>query len=325
MKFRTEIDLSRHDTSLRLDPLKMITAVGSCFSSNITVKMRESLWDAANPLGTLYNPASIASEIGLAIDDASRDKYRLFSSGTRWHTWNGDSSFSALNKDTVLDNLRRRDEIFRKRMEKSGALIITFGTAWCYYLNDLSGSPVANCHKMPGNIFVRRRLEVSEIVDIWRPLLDKIAEKYNDLPIIFTVSPVRHLRDGAAANSLSKSILRIATDTLCSEYPSCHYFPAFEIMMDDLRDYRFYASDMAHPSEEAIEYIWEKFKECYLREKFRNLLEEGRKLFRGLQHRSILETPEEREIRLKRLHQEISAFTRNHPGMLGGNQSCSLP
>ncbi|MDE6246915.1 MAG: GSCFA domain-containing protein [Muribaculaceae bacterium] len=310
MKFRTELDISKFRTSFRLNPQHSIIGIGSCFASNITCKMQEHLWDAINPFGTLYNPLSIALAIRTALNDNRQSAAEsVFESNRLYHTWLGDSSFSSRSVAEVVAKINNACDLFIERMEKSPNIIITFGTARCYFMASSPDKVVANCHKMPASIFLYRRISVSEIVEVWSDLLLDLKNRYPDLNIILTVSPVRHLKDGFHENSISKSILLLAIEALCSKFTFCHYFPAYELIMDDLRDYRFYASDLTHPSSDAINYIWEKFQDCYLDPEGVKRIKEGGALHRALAHRSILESPEEYQQRVARIKSEIDKFT----------------
>lgn len=314
MKFRTELDISKFRTSFRLNPQHSIIGIGSCFASNITYKMQEHLWDAINPFGTLYNPLSIALAIRTALNDNRQSATEaVFESNRLYHTWLGDSSFSSRSVTEVVAKINKACDLFIERMETNPDLIITFGTAWCYFMASSPDKVVANCHKMPASLFTRRRISVREIVEVWSDLLSDLQTRYPDLNIILTVSPVRHLKDGFHENTISKSILLLAIEELCSKFTFCHYFPAYELIMDDLRDYRFYASDLTHPSSDAINYIWEKFQDCYLDPEGVKRIKEGGALSRALAHRSILESPEEYRQRVARIKSEIDKFTNAKP------------
>lgn len=310
--------------------------MGSCFADNICRKMRDCLWDAENPLSVLFNPLSIAKNIDIALGinqspclnkrdfpsnevflkSKKRVEESVFADGEVYHSWLCDSHFSALTAFEVAANIRKAFNIFYKRVKRGDTLIITFGTSRCYFLKSREESRksreesresresreerevVANCHKQPQSLFECRRISVKEITERWHEVILKLREVNPDIRIIFTVSPVRHLKDGFVENALSKATLLLAVEEICREEEGCEYFPAFEIVNDDLRDYRFYASDFVHPSEEAVEYIWEKFKDAFLTESDRKLLKEGESLRRRTMHRSIVSgTKAERRFR----------------------------
>ena len=204
-----------------------------------------------------------------------------------WRSWLFDSKMSAETVEDVRFAFVERGIRLHSLLSRAEVMFVTFGTAWCYYLSDRDGYLVANCHKQPSAMFERRRLNVGEIVEVWKDLIMKLKERYPQLKIVFTVSPVRHLKDGFEGNARSKAILLLATEELCNALEECFYFPAYEIVNDDLRDYRFYASDLVHPSEEAVEYIWGIFKDTYIDSKGFQLLKEGEAIRKGLEHRPL--------------------------------------
>lgn len=288
MVFRTEYIPQKAEFSL--SPAKKVTMLGSCFAQNISTRMRCSLWCADNPAGTLYNPLSIERVIRLLLftdDFRSQFENSLFQSGSMFHSWLFDSKFSAESKEDSLLAATECQSNLRSLLDGGETLFITFGTSWCYFLSDNPDYVVANCHKQPSATFVRRRLRIEEIVNTWSALASDLKKLYPGLRIIFTVSPVRHMKDGFEGNARSKATLLIAVEELCSKFDFCSYFPAYEILNDDLRDYRFYASDLVHPSAEAVEYIWEVFKATYLDKEGLEILKEGERIFKGWCHRPL--------------------------------------
>lgn len=287
--------------------------------------MRLSLWDAANPLGTLYNPLSIAASLRCALG-ARPDVFResLFEAEGRFHSWLFDSGLSSENGDDSVEEFLCRSRRLLAMLEGGEALFVTFGTAWCYFLASKPDFVVANCHKQPSGMFLRRLVGVEEIVEVWSDVAEELAGRFPGLRIVFTVSPVRHLKDGFEGNSLSKAVLRLAIDGLCRRYSFCSYFPAFELLLDDLRDYRFYASDLTHPSEEAVGYIWEKFRATYLDASGEALLREGEKLRKRFAHRPLPSASrmvseharQEESRRLASLEDLARSFALRHPSML---------
>jgi lysophospholipase L1-like esterase len=198
-----------------------------------------------------------------------------------WFGWLHHGSFSGTDRTGVLKSMNDVASEGARDLEKADYVVITFGTAWIYRLAS-TGRVVANCHKQPSAMFTRHRLTVSEIVAAFSELLDGVLK---DKKVIFTLSPVRHLKDGFAENSLSKSILRMAIEELTERYANADYFPAYEIVCDDLRDYRFYGPDMVHPSPVAIDYVWDKFTEYAMPPATRALLPRIEKLVRATEHR----------------------------------------
>ena len=245
------------------------------------------MWEAVNPLGTLYNPASIMKAIEIMCDieyGVKEFKESLFFANGLWNSWWFDSGFSAILKEDCITEFQLRQQQFLETLRKGNTLIVTFGTSIVYFKTE-NNQPVGTCHKQPASNFYRRRLSVQEIVDSWNQLLGSLQLQFPGLNVIFTVSPVRHLKDGFEGNARSKAILLLALEEIIKENPQCFYFPAFEILNDDLRDYRFYASDFTHPSEEAIEYIWQKFLETFVNPQGLQMLSEGAHTFKAQNHR----------------------------------------
>lgn len=279
--FRTRVETT--DGGLHISHRQHIVMLGSCFTDNIGQRMTDGgLQCMVNPLGTLYNPMSI-----LAVMSPAPSSDWLHS-----RVSNPEASFAEL----------------RRGMARADLLIVTFGTAFVYTLKS-TGEVVANCKKMPAELFVRKRLSSDEIADSWIKFLTDTTGESNacgsndaehgcavrpDMKVLFTVSPIRHVKDGLHENQLSKSTLLMAIDTICRALPDrCFYFPSYEIMMDELRDYRFYADDMMHPSDLAVDYIWTRFCQTYMNSKTIDFIESFERLNRNLRHRpSDAESPE---------------------------------
>lgn len=289
MKFRTEYRPQL--SSLRLSPEHPVVLLGSCFSQNIARKMVECDWEAFNGVGTLYNPLSIAKVLDLLLFDddfITTTKESLFQApDSLIHSWLFDTHFSRMSADECMSAIENCRKSLVSTLSKAETLIVTFGTAWCYFLTS-NNELVANCHKMPQDMFVRRRIPIDEITEVWTPLCEQLKNRFPNLSVIFTVSPVRHMKDGFEGNARSKATLLLAVEEICSRYDFCHYFPAYEIISDDLRDYRFYATDLVHPSDSAVEYVWEIFRQTFLDTKAENLLKEGNRRYKALNHRPIL-------------------------------------
>lgn len=318
MNFRTEIDPVK--SSLTLRPEKPLLLLGSCFADNMAAKMRACLWNAENPLGVLFNPLSIAENLKFCLCDEQHAETEVEKSivvkENEVFSWLADSSANGQSKEDVISRLMERQRRVRRHLAENPTICITFGTAFAYFLASRPGFIVANCHKQPSALFHRRALTVSEIVGIWNTLLYRLKEKYDKLQIIFTVSPVRHVRDGLHENTLSKSILHLAVDEICRTHNFCHYFPAYELLIDDLRDYRFYANDMAHPSELAVNYIWENFKKTYLDAEGELMLEEGERLSKRVTHQHILPCSAEAKKFDEQTDILLADFHSRYPGSL---------
>ena len=290
MKFRTEF--KETPSSLRIDPRHPAVLIGSCFTQNIARKMTECQWESFCGAGTLYNPLSIARVLDLLVfsdDFHSTLTESMFQSEGLVHSWLFDTHFSRHTADecrSVVEQCRRN---LKDALERSQALVVTFGTAWCYFIDDEEkrNYVVANCHKMPQRMFTRRRISVREISDEWTCIYRRLKSLYPNLTVIFTVSPVRHLKDGFEGNARSKATLLLAIEEICRNCNDCLYFPAYEIVTDDLRDYRFYAQDLVHPSESAVEYIWELFRKTFIDPEGERILNEGNKRYKAMHHRKI--------------------------------------
>ncbi len=292
MELTTKVDIARKG-QMRLTHDDGVVLIGSCFADNVGEKLREAHFRCCvNPFGTLYNPMSVAEairmmvrseELGVRSEELFCDEPSLI-----WHSWMHHTRFSAPTAEMLVDNINSAIVEGREALRASKLLIVTLGSAYVYRLAD-SGRIVANCHKQDERMFRRSRVSVGDIVDEWFLLIDELREINPQLKVMFTVSPIRHKRDGLHANQLSKATLLLAVDELCERRPDvCLYFPAYEIMMDELRDYRFYADDMVHPSPLAVEYIWQRFSDTFFDRKTQEEAERWRKVAKRERHRNII-------------------------------------
>jgi len=260
--------------------------VGSCFTEHIGERLSAGKFSAlVNPFGIVYNPASMVRCLErLWAENQVFDKTELFEHAGLWRSWEHHGHFAQADKNAALTNINRAYWSGADWLHRSNRLLLTFGTADVFALRD-TDQVVANNHKMPAAHFVPRRLSITEIVDGTLGILQKIKIKIPDLQVIVTVSPVRHLREGAVANQRSKATLVLACEQICQNLPFVHYFPAYELLLDDLRDYRFYASDMVHPSEMAVDYIWQAFCDAYFSSGTKALLNSIEKIQAAVGHR----------------------------------------
>lgn len=285
MDFSTPVKTEKG--SFALNHKQLILSMGSCFSENIGEKLSEQKFQIdVNPFGILYNPASIASSLRILINDRCFTQDDLFFREGSMHSYAHHSRFSHPEAGECLKRINERIALSASRLQSLDCLMITFGTAYVYRLKK-DGEIVANCHKMPENLFNRSRLSVDEIVDDWKSLIEQLYTLNPALKILFTVSPIRHLKDGAHGNQLSKAILLLAIEKLNQIFPNISYFPAYEIVLDELRDYRFYAADMAHPSDIAVQYLWKRFCEAYFNAETRTLINQWNKIKTALNHRPL--------------------------------------
>ena len=261
MKFRTEIQIN--PSPLRIKHHSPILFVGSCFAENIAEKMSQSGFEInVNPFGIVYNPESTANCLFDLFQKRMYAETDIFEFQDVYHSFAHHSRFSSKNLQEALQKINDSIVSAADFLQKAEVLIVTFGTATVYRLKS-SGKIVSNCHKLPANQFQEERLTISQITTQWNEIISHIHRENPKTQIIFTVSPIRHWKDGPHANQLNKAILLLAVNELIQSHPQCHYFPSYEILLDDLRDYRFYADDLIHPNSQAIAYIWEKFGDAY--------------------------------------------------------------
>ena len=287
MSLITKIQLP--EFSSKIDHSKSMMFIGSCFSENIGQRMIDLKFNVdMNPFGILYNPESIAISLKILLDKQIFYGYDLFQDKGMWNSFYHHSRFSDINPEAALLKINNRIEWSHNFIKNADFLVITFGTAWIYELIN-SGQIVSNCHKVPAEHFDRYRLKVHEIAEAYINLLEELWVFNPNLKVIFTVSPIRHLKDGAIENQLSKSTLLLAIDRLTSKFSNraCSYFPAYELMMDELRDYRFYAEDMVHLSPVAIEYIFDKFAKSMISSDSMEITKEVSKIRKAFEHRPI--------------------------------------
>ena len=317
----TPIDILPQPT---VRPHSRLLLLGSCFTDAVGARMEQGgLSVLRNPFGVLYNPLSIADCLDYCLEQRTLDDTMLVQHDGLWHSWLHHTTLSHPDREACRRQCHERIDAAHQCLQVCDTIVVTWGTAYAYYLttqpdNGQSLSEpllVANCHKVPARHFDRRRLSVEEIVQAWLPLCQKLAQLPQQPRIIFTVSPIRHLADGAHGNQLSKATLLLALDHLSDQWSvisdqqnrvsqpatdpqfsilnsqfSISYFPAYEIMMDELRDYRFYDRDMLHPSDLAVDIIWQRFQQTYLLPETIEHCLQGEKKYRQSQHRTINNT-----------------------------------
>jgi hypothetical protein len=281
--FRTIVDVKPY--GWEIDYTTPTLLIGSCFTDNIgQILKRVKFSVEINPFGVVYNPISVGMVLKRIIDGNPFKENELNFHNKLWLSYLHHTTFSRIDKAECIENINNELIKANKFWAKTQRLVITFGTARVYY--NKKGEPVANCHKIPAKEFTNRLLTADEIVLHWKNLLDKIVVHNPSIKVMFTVSPVRHWKDGAFGNQLSKATLFIAVNQLLELFPNnAYYFPAYEIMMDDLRDYRFYNDDMLHPSPFAVDYIWQKFRTSVVSPKAASLCNEIEKVLLALNHK----------------------------------------
>ncbi len=290
-----------------------VLSMGSCFSAHIGQKMlRLKFQSVTNPFGILYHPIAIARGLDRLLEKRMIFSEELVTHGDLWHSWDFHGQFSAVDPEVALDQMNRSIESSSNHLETAQWLLLTFGTARGYYLSE-NKRFVANCHKFPGQLFERKLSTVEETTEILTQVLGRIKKQVQDLKVVLTVSPVRHIRDGLIENQESKAILILCCRALERKLGYVHYFPAYEIMMDELRDYRFYADDGTHPSQLAIEYIWETFQTVFFREEDRSILTEIEKVKQALAHRPLHPETKAHKSFLLSLEEKIIALQEKNP------------
>lgn len=281
MDFRTPVEW--HGESEEIKYSDHVLLMGSCFAENVGGLLLENKFSCdVNPFGILYNPLSIAKALRQMLDGKVYTMDDLFDSGGQWHSWMHHSSFSSTDADECLNRINSRLEKAASALPRTSWLIMTWGTAFVY---EKDSEVVGNCHKQPDRLFTRRLLDVDTIYREWNDALREAKQRFPGLKVMLSVSPIRHLKDGLHGNQISKSVLLLAIDRLCRELDFCHYFPSYEIVMDELRDYRFYAEDMLHPSPLAVKYIWECFCSTYMSKDTQRVMKEWADIQKGLAHR----------------------------------------
>ncbi|MBO7496408.1 MAG: GSCFA domain-containing protein [Salinivirgaceae bacterium] len=310
MDFRTQVDAKADFTIGYSDKIMMM---GSCFAENIGQKMRQAKLDVlVNPFGILFNPESIAIALEQAMSGKKVEAGDVFFHNGLWSGFGFHGSFSSPDKDIALRKMNDGIAAAHSRLANLSLLIITFGSAFVYQ-NAADGRVVANCHKLPANNFVREMLSVDFISNRYSELVERLTSLNPDLQIVLTVSPVRHLRDGAHQNQLSKSTLLLAADNVVSNFANAHYFPSYELLLDDLRDYRFYDTDMVHPSAVAVDYIWQNIRNNCIDKADNALMDEISKIITAANHRPLNPDTEEHKQFAKRQREITTQFAMSHP------------
>lgn len=317
MKLQTQIPLHKRTEHL-IDYQSKVLLLGSCFVENIGQKLEyNKIQRTQNPFGVLFHPKAIETLVLRAVQEKKYVDAEVFFQNDQWHCYDAHSQMSSSSKSEVLTHLNTQLEATKLWLKTSSHIVITLGTAWIYR-HHLSNMTVANCHKVPQLSFKKELLSVEDITESLQIIIREIRTLNKTATVIFTVSPIRHIKDGFIGNTRSKAHLIAAVHALISnlEASGSYYFPSYEIMMDELRDYRFYAEDMLHPSATAINYIWEKFQTVWISEEALEIMSEVDSIQKGMSHRpfnpsaeahlSFLKQLEFRKERLKARFQHIS-------------------
>lgn len=282
MKFRTEIELRPY--ARRIGYADRLLALGSCFAEEVGQRLADAKFRiAVNPSGVLFNPLSIVRTLRRYRDGRPVAKEELQQADGRWFHYDFHGSLTGESADEALARMNAAVAEGARALREASVVLLTLGTAWVYERTD-TGEAVANCHRQPAQRFRRRRLRVEEVV---AAIETALADELKDKHVLLSVSPVRHLSDGLAGNAASKAVLRLAAEELAERHARIDYFPAFEILCDDLRDYRFYADDLTHPSPQAVAYIWERFRDALLTPQAQALLPRIAEITAAARHRPL--------------------------------------
>ena len=290
MNLRTELTLPRASTQIGLQ--SRVVTVGSCFADVLGAQLvANKIETLTNPFGTTFNPVSIGKHLSLALYDGTPDEVFFVKRDDIWLHHDFHSSFWNTEKTALHQQIVESLRETKKWLLTSKFLVVTLGTAWAYW-HTKHHLMVSNCHKMPSQLFEKRLLGVGEIENSFADLFQQIRAFNPDIEIVLTVSPVRHTRDTLQLNAVSKAVLRLACHQIASAHERVSYFPSYEIMLDDLRDYRFYKPDLIHPNEVAEQYIFEKFGDVYFEAALTDFVSEWAKIRTALAHRPTSERSE---------------------------------
>jgi len=293
MDFRTIINIPVSDIQINHSSRMML--FGSCFSENIGRKLQQSKFRVdVNPFGILYNPFSISTAMQRLLSAKPFLEADLIFNNGLYHSLMHHGQFSAPDKEACLRNISKRFESAVLQIKRANLFLITFGSAYVYQWKE-SGEIAGNCHKLPARLFHRFRLSVEEITEEWEKLISMLTAMHPDIKLLFTVSPVRHWKEGAHENQISKSILHLAID------------------IDELRDYRFYDEDMIHPSSFAIDYIWQLFSNTFFSSETIGINKEWEQIRRAMEHRPLYPGTKEHEAFVKDTLRKLETFSRRYP------------
>jgi hypothetical protein len=313
MEFRTTFNIDDSPVKITYNDPSMF--IGSCFASSIGNQFKAGHMPAMiNPSGTVYNPVSVSNTVDSIISEDDFKQTDLYNHNGIWLSFNHYTDFSSENAGDVIDKINRSMNDARKFISSAKFLFITFGTARVYSWRK-SGKIVSNCHKIPSSEFTHELLPVSNIVNLWNKQLSRLKTLNGNLKVIFSISPVRHMKDGAHGNQVSKSVLFLAVEELLKHESGPGYFPAYELVMDDLRDYRFYDDDMLHPSDSAVEYIWDAFTHCYFDSNTLSLWHDVSGITKAVSHRIQSQSGQQVKIFAENMISRIDTISKKNPSI----------
>lgn len=293
MELFTKVDMPK--SSISIDYKSKLMFIGSCFAENIGKFFVDAKFDCmVNPTGIIYNPLSIRRMVSNLIDNHAYNADDFFFDGNHYLSYDFHSSFAFNSVEDSVSNVKASVLKGRNFMKDVDIVFITLGTAFVYFLAANPSQPVCNCHKQKPETFVRRLVSVDEVAEALSDIVSKLSifnsqfsTSNSPLKIVFTVSPIRHLKDGAHGNRLSKSTLHLGIEQVLKKFDCCEYFPSYEILEDELRDYRFYAEDMVHPSPVAEKIIWERLRDTYINKVCQAQISRVERFMQAVHHRII--------------------------------------
>ncbi len=329
MDLFTKIDIPAIDW--QIDYNSHVAFFGSCFADNISAQFAARKFKVlVNPFGTVYNPLSIAMQIKAIANKQVFGGPEVFQdmrpdragNNAPWHCWDAHGSLSAATREECIAKLNKASTHALDFLQKTDVAFITLGTSFVYFLKDI-GAAVSNCHQQSPNLFIRKMISVDHVVAALKSIVQDLQKIKRDMRIVFTVSPLRHLSDGAHANTLSKATLQLAINKIIEEQdftthttkPAVEYFPSYEIVMDELRDYRFYDSDMVHLSKIAENYIFERMTETYCDSKTRDNIKQVEKFLKMANHRIQDADSPATAAFLQKLHEEAAKLESQIAGL----------
>lgn len=313
MNFKTTLPNVVPKERFELNYNNHLLFMGSCFSENIFQQHYDHLWPCfSNPFGVVYNPHSLAEQIERALTNAKYKLKDLYSFNSRYHSLLHHGKFQSPNAESLLDQINTIQKQLIEKLEKTDVIIISFGSAWCFKHLE-KDFIVANCHKLPNSLFQKVLLPLDYLVEQYLKLVNYLKALNNSIKIVFTISPVRHLSYGFYENNLGKSTLFLLINEMLKKHNNCFYFPAYELINDDLRDYRFFKDDLKHPNQMAINYVLEYWKTNHFNSEALQLWNKISKLKSQLSHRPINENSEEHLKFSKSLREEIEENQKLYP------------
>jgi hypothetical protein len=315
MKFKLTLDAQA--SNLQIGYQDKILLIGSCFTENIGAKMQKHLFEVKeNPHGILFNPVSVVNALRDYIECKEYTGSDLFALNELYNSWHHHTRFSDSNSETSLVKINHSIKEAHQYLKEANQLVITLGSAWLYCLTNHApsntGLVVANNHKAPSNWFEKRLMQPQELVDLLQGLIKELQAFNPNLQIIFTVSPVRHLREGLVENNRSKAVLIHAVHQTIAKTSATHYFPAYEYVIDDLRDYRFYAEDLVHPNFAATQYVWEKWVETYYGDTTQQIMKQVAELQLAIQHKPFNKSSKAHQLFVKSCLQKAQSLFKQY-------------